>query len=67
MYYDVDQKKLVIQDIFSNNTFYRSFNRDIIFTGPPIEIEFTDGGNKLLLTYMRENDYKEITEIFDLS
>lgn len=66
VYYDATNKELIVQDIFSKDTFYKSYVRDIILTGPPNSISFIDDGKKLCISYLRQTDNEEVTEIIDL-
>lgn len=60
-------EKLVVQDIFDENVFYKEFVVDMILTGAPESIEFIDGGKKLEIQYMKQSNYEEVTEVFDLT
>lgn len=67
---DVDREKplenrtLIVQDIFDGRLFYKSFNLDFSAVDTPVtEAHFSEDGRKLTVTYMSGNAGLEKTEV----
>lgn len=65
VHYDAGQ--LIIQDLFDPEVYYKVFERDIIITGPPLEIRFIDEGRALFIIYQRQCDGYELSETIYLT
>lgn len=69
VYFDNDKnsKKLIIRDIFNKDKYYKEYYVD--YSGAYAQVsdaEFINGDTKLKITYLKGEDFKEVTEVFNL-
>jgi len=79
-YYILDEKdgkvayggldKLVVRDIFDKAKYYKEFTTFKLplskMVDPITSAEFTGNGNSIKVTYLSGDDYREVSEVFDL-
>lgn len=62
-----DKKSLVVQDIFDESKYYRTFERDFSDVENPVtRADFINGGKQLKITYKVGKDEHVVTETLDL-
>ena len=64
----LENRKIVVQNIFDKRLFYKEFQLDFSFVDTPVvEAEFSKDGASLLLTYLSGEKQTQTSEILDLT
>lgn len=65
-----EKEKIIIRNIYDKNKYYyeiNSFSNPLSCTSEPfVNVEFINDGDSIEVTYLSGDDYREITEIFEL-
>lgn len=65
-----EKEKVIVRDIFDKGRYYQEFsefsNPLSETTEPFVNVEFINNGESIEVTYLTGDDYRKVTEIFDL-
>ena len=65
--YQLDRRRLCIQDIFNKENYYKIIERDFSEVAVPVlEAEILDNGKSLNITYLKGDDMSETSELIPL-